>query len=219
MPKSQYFNQGFYQPEKDLLMRLSQEVISINGMNLNWIQNPHVNLDGIYKEDRLPELGLAKTICAYVTNAAQGTEGDTLYSKFGFLNSQQMTIEISVKEWKEVFNTHRPMEGDLFYVPGYDEYGPMDFFKVTFVDRDEGDGWFTLGKHHVFNVTAEKWAYASEDFGNTGVPDIDDQLPDWTNDVAINPNLEGQPWKVNDSVQTESSTFVDWTESSPFGES
>lgn len=217
MPKNQYFSQGFYQPEKDLLMKLSQEVISIHGINLNWIQNPYTNVDGLYHEDRLPDLGLAKTIVAYVKDGMQGISGEALYSKFGFMNQQTMTIQISVKEWKEVFNTHRPLEGDIFYVPGFDEYGPMDFFKVTFVDRDETDGWFPLGKHHVFEVTAEKWAYSSEDFAHTGVTDIDDQLPDWTNDTAVNPNLEAAANKVNAETETISDAYVEYNPNNPFG--
>lgn len=217
MPKNTYFSQGFYQPEKDLLMKLSQEVISIHGLNINWISNPYTNVDGLYHEDRLPELGLAKTIVVYVKDGLQGVSGEALYSKFGFMNQQTITVQISVKEWKEVFNTHRPNEGDIFYVPGFDEYGPMDFFKVTFVDRDESSGWFPLGKHHVFELTAEKWAYSSEDFANSGVVAIDEQLPDWSADITVNPNLEGNNNKVNAETETISDNYVEYNPKNPFG--
>lgn len=219
MPKSPYFSQGFYQPEKDLLMGLSQELINIHGTNVQWISNPYTNVDPLFKEDRLPELGASKTIVVLAKNAMEGLEGNALFSKFGFLNQQQMTIEIAVKEWHEVFGSHRPMEGDLFYLPMQDEYGPSDFFKVTFVDRDESTGWFPLGKHHVFTITAEKWAYSSENFGNTGFEEIDEQLPEWSNDITINPNLEAEPAKANEIVQTESDAYVSWDEKNPFGES
>lgn len=198
-------------------MSLSQEVINIHGVNINWIPNPYTNKDDLYQEDRLPNLGAATTICAYIKNALEGVSGEALYSKFGFMNQQTVVIQIAVKEWDEVFGTHRPLEGDLFYMPKFDEYGAMDFFKVTFVDRDESDGWFPLGKHHVFEISAEKWAYSSEDFAHTGVPEIDEQLPDWSNDIAVNPNLEAEPTKVNDAVQTISDTFVAFNTDNPFG--
>lgn len=220
MPKNKYFTQGSYAPEKDLLMKLSQEVINIHGVEINWILNPYSNVDEIYKEDRMPDLGAAKTICVYLKNSFDGVDGNALYSKFGFLNQQQVTLDISVKEWQEVFpDQFRPMEGDIFYMPYKDEFGPADFFKVTFIDREDSVGYFPLGKHHVFSITAEKWAYSSEDFSNTGVSEIDEQLPDWTNDISINPNLEGSKWKVNDEVQDISDAVVSWDETNPFGRS
>lgn len=219
MPKSIYFNQGAYQPEKDLLMGLSQELINIHGINIEYISNPYTNVDALYREDRLPLLGLSKTLVVLPKNALEGVDGNAMFSKFGFLNQQQFTFQVAVKEWKEIFNTHRPMEGDLFYIKTMDEYGPADFFKITFVDREDGAGWFPLGKHHVFDVTAEKWAYASEDFAHTGVAEIDTQLPDWSNDIVVNNNLQADLNKVNDVVQTTSNVVVDWTESNPFGES
>lgn len=219
MPKNPYFIQGFHEPEKELLRALSQEVISIHGLEVKWIHNPYTNVDPLYKEDRLPDLGLAKTLVILPANAAAGVDGEALYSKFGFLNQQTMDIQISEKEWKEVFGTHRPLEGDIFYIPKFDDYGPADFFKLTYVDRENPVGWFPLGKHHAFGCTAEKWAYSSEDFAHTGVPEVDDQLPEWTNDAGINPNLEADLGAQNAEIQTAADPVVDWTESSPFGRS
>ena len=122
-----------------------------------------------------------------------------------------------MKEWREVFNTHRPNEGDIFFLPKMDEYGLTDFFKVTYIYREEAVGWYSFGKHSVFQVTAEKWAYSSENFGNSGVQEIDEELPDWSNDVDINPNLNSEPWKDNEAVEKISDDFLIWDKKNPFG--
>jgi hypothetical protein len=219
MPKNPAFDFQFYQPQKDLLASLSAEVISIHGQNVEWIANPYTNVDALYREDRMPDLGPSKTIVVMLDNPEGGIDGDAIFSKFGFMNQQTISILIAVNEWKEVFDTHRPLEGDIFYLPFQDEFGPADFFKITFVDKNDAVGYFPLGRHHVFKCSAEKWAYSSENFANTGVDEIDIQLPDWSNDVTVNPTMANEVAKVNTEVQTISDTFVNWNETNPFGRS
>lgn len=217
MPKNEYFNQGWYEPEQELLRSLSQEVVSIHGINVEWIHNPYTNVDSLYKEDRLPELGEAKTLVVLPANALNGVDGEALYSKFGFLNQQTIDIQISEKEWKEIFNTVRPLEGDIFYVKKFDQYGPADLWKVTYIDRENPVGWFPLGKHHAFGVTAEKWAYSGEDFSNTGFDELDNQHADWSNDVDVNPNFESDKGSQNEVIGDVAAPFVNWDERHPFG--
>lgn len=215
-------SQGLRQNERNMLMNLNREVISQQGVETYYLQNKYVNVDSIFGEDRRPLLNTAKKIVMYIKDAFDAIQGDAIYSKFGFTNNQTMDFIISVKEWQTIFpmttagNTVRPVEGDIIYVPRWSQFGPTDFWKITFVDKYDANGYFPVGEHYAFTIQTEKWSYSSEDL-STGVTEIDSQETAFSNDVAINNNFQADPAAQNTAIETKADTILNWTESNPFG--
>jgi hypothetical protein len=215
MPRSEYFNHVANTNERNLLLDLSQEVINLHGVDVWFIPNTYVNVDDLYGEDRKPNLTNAIKIVVHVPNAA-GYEGNPEFSKFGFFNPANLDLVVSRKEWQDVAGTLRPTEGSIIYVPAWDSFGPTDFLKVDFVDKFEVGGFFPLGIHHTFTLQCSKWAYSSEDI-STGVDEIDTQIPNFTNDIVINPNGNPTDHKDNAAVITRGNAVISFDENNPFG--
>lgn len=213
--------QGARQNERDLLMNMNREVISQAGVEVYYICNKYVNVDSIFGEDRKPILDNAKKIVMYVKDATAGIQGNAVYTKFGYSNEHTMDFILSVKEWKEVFpvadgNSTRPLEGDLIYIPRWSEFGGTDFWKITFCDKYDANGFFPLGDHYAFTISTEKWSYSSEHIV-TGIAEIDAQEQESSADITVNDNMQGLPDAQNDVIETKADSILDWSESNPFG--
>lgn len=216
MPRSEYFNHVANANERGLLLSLTQEVVNHYGVDVYLIPNDYVNVDALYGEDRKPVLTNAIKIVVYVTHAAQGYDGSATFSKFGFFNPSNIDLTVSRKEWDEVAGTIRPTEGSIIYIPSWDTFGPTDFLKVDFVDKFEVDGFFPLGTHPSFTLQCSKWVYSSEDI-STGIPEIDSQIPNFTNDVSINPNGNPTDMIDNNTVSRIGEQIIDFSANNPFG--
>jgi hypothetical protein len=215
--------------ERRLLENLSQELTQLFGTELYVIPNAYNNVDKLFREDRKPVFNKAFKVPVIFMDAVEGYSGDAIYSKFGFTNAQEFSFIISAKEWREIAalnnmtgdSANRPMEGDLVYVPMQDEvpmFGATDFFRIRYVDKFAGSGWFPLGIHHTMVITCEKWTYSSEHLA-TGVTAVDSQEAPFSLDVAVNPDMSvPEPWQQNTTVQTISDDFVSFDENSPFGQ-
>lgn len=214
--------------ERRMLENLSQELCNIYGTEVYVIPNAYNNVDKMFREDRKPVFNKAFKIPVMFMDAVDGYTGNAVYSKFGFENAQEFNFIISAKEWRIAAaangltgdSANRPMEGDLVFVPMFDEapnFGATDFFKIRFVDKFAGQGYMPLGVHHTLVVTCEKWSYSSEQM-NTGVSAIDTQIPPFSTDVAVNPVIAlTNAWQQNDTVQNISNAFVGFDEQNPFG--
>ena len=204
--------------ERSLLMDINREIVAQNGIEVYYIQNPFTNVDSMYGEDRFFQLNADQTkkLVVYVKDAQGGYEGGAFFSKFGFQNRQQSEFIVSVKEWQLIFNNLRPLEGDLIYLPRWNQFGPTDFMRVNFVDKFDANGFYPLGDHYTFNLQTEKWSYSSEKM-STGIPEIDSQEVQFSADITVNPNLNAEKLKDNVSVQTLSDPIIDWNVNNPFG--
>lgn len=202
MPVSSYFeHQQYNQLAQDIVKSMSDEVIKQKGINAMWIKNPHKNVDDVYIEDRMPELKDAKKIAIYVKDYHNPFSDNPMFSKFGFLDKTHIKIQIAVLEWKEVFGDDlRPMEGDIFYIPQWNDYGEDGLFKVQYLDNASDSGWNTLGGLAFWTITAERWIYASEDISDTGHPPIDKADENYSSDVAVNPDFENEPLAQNKTL-------------------
>ena len=204
--------------ERSVMMDINRELIAQNGFEVYYIQNPFTNVDPLYGEDRFFQLNAAQTkkLVVYLKDAQGGYEGGAFFSKFGFQNRQQSEFIVSVKEWQLIFGALRPLEGDLLYLPRWNQFGPTDFMRVNFVDKFDSNGFYPLGEHFTFTLQTEKWSYSSEKMA-TGVPEIDSQEAQFSADVAVNPDLNAEALKDNVSVQTLSDPIIDWNVNNPFG--
>ena len=134
----------------------------------------------------------------------------------------------------------RPAEGDLLYMPI-----TKSFFEIKFVEAR--DPFFQLGKLYVYKLKCELWQYSSEQL-NTGQPDVDaietttsldtnqfrlslenggglllDTIDFLDTDAGYLLQegffIETQdPLANNEDLREEALTFVDFSESNPFGE-
>jgi hypothetical protein len=208
--------------ERDLLMRLNQEVIAQQGVEVYFLPNKYSTVDSLFGEDRTPLLNTAKKIVMYIKDAYNGMAGGAVYSKFGFSNQQTMDLVVSVLQWETTFpssvpgNAIRPMEGDIIYLPRWSKWGPTDFLKINFVDKFDANGYFPLGEHYAFELSCEKWSYSSEQI-RTGVPEIDIQEAAFTNEITINSAFEASPESQNATIQTKANTVLDFSAENPFG--
>jgi hypothetical protein len=228
MAKSQYFQTNpSTNSERRLIESLSQELTQLYGVEIYVIPNEFNNVDTFFREDRMPVLSKAFKVPVIFEDAKNGVSGDALFTKFGFTNNEEFSFHISAKEWREIAAANgvtgpgalRPMEGYIVFIPMQDEFpmfGSTDFFKISFIDKFESIGWFPLGIHHTLSVTCEKWSYSSESL-QTGVPAVDSQEADFSNDITVNPNVNTDPWASNQTVQDMSNQFLTFDENSPFG--
>ena len=228
MPKSQYIISNPAQnSERRLIESISQEQINLFGVEVYIIPNEYNNVDAFFREDRMPELTKAFKLPVMFQNAQEGYSGEAAFSKFGFVNHQEFDFVVSAKEWRETAALNgvigpgaiRPMEGYIVYVPTQDEYpdfGASDFFRIRYIDKFEGNGWFPLGVHHTLLITCEKWSYSSENLA-TGVPAIDANKQESSLDVTVRPDVNTDPWANNNVVQSMSDSFVAFDETNPFG--
>lgn len=216
--------------ERRLVESLSQELTQLYGIEVYIIPNEYDNVDEFFREDRNPILNKAFKIPVILQDAANGYSGGAMFSKFGFENVQEFNFYLSAKEWREIalengladYALIRPMEGYLVYVPQMDEdpmFGATDFFKIKFVDKYDGNGWFPLGIHHTLVCTCEKWTYSSEAF-TTPVDEINSQEDAYSNNITVNPDVNHDHWASNEIVQSMSDSFLSFDEfdsSNPFG--
>jgi hypothetical protein len=216
MPKSEYFQHVDNTNERNLLLELTQEVVNHYGVDVYFIPNNYVNVDKLYGEDRKPDLSNAIKIVVYIAHAQTGYDGSAAFSKFGFFNPSNIDLTVSRKEWEEVAVGVRPMEGSIIYIPSWDTFGPTDFLKVDFVDKFATDGFFPLGVHPSFTLQCSKWAYSSETL-NTGVPEIDVAMAEFSNDTFVNPNMNPTDVKDNTEISKMGETIIDFDETNPFG--
>lgn len=226
MAKSIYFQTNPAQnSERRLIESLSAESINLFGVELFFIPQSYANVDSLFREDRRPVWNKAFKVPVIFQDAVNGYSGDAIFSKYGLQNQQEFNFIVSAKEWRETAAANgitgpaaiRPMEGFIVYVPMQDEspmFGATDFFKLKFVDKFEGGGWFPLGIHHTFMCTTEKLDYASEHIV-TGVPEIDSQEANFSNDVSVNANMDADDWKNNESIQTLANAFLELNEKMP----
>lgn len=202
MPVSSYFeHQQYNQLAQDIVKSMSDEVIKQKGINAMWIHNPHKNVDDIYIEDRMPELKDAKEIAIYVKDYHNPFSDNPMFSKFGFLDKTHIKIQISVLEWNEIFGEKlRPTEGDIFYIPQWNDFGEDGLFKVQYLDNTSDSGWNTLGGLAFWTITAERWIYASEELSDVDNRRIEKKEEKYSSDVAVNQNFENEPLAQNRSI-------------------
>ncbi len=195
------------------------------------------NKDKIYGEDDITTYDSATLVEFYIKNV-DGFGGDgNFMSKFGLEIRDQVTFVIAKRVFEEEVDQNRtlirPREGDLVYFPLN-----RKLFQIKYVDNKPI--YYPLGALQTYELTCELFEYSGEQF-NTGIPDIDDiqdklslnvfdygvltqdnfalMTEDGDYLVLETYNVETiDPFSDNDSIQSESDGFLDFTERDPFSE-
>jgi len=237
-----YFNNFTNSQEQNLIEDLVIETIKIYGVDIKYIKRTLQNEDKVYGEDRqtsrYTETG---DVEMYIKNVEGfGGEGDFL-SKFNLQIRDQMTFTVARRSFEQELGTllsiTRPREGDLIYFPLN-----RKMFEIKFVEHEPV--FYQMGALQMYDLKCELFEYNSEYF-NTGFSEIDDlYVSNFLGKASIfnllvddrleSPFLmesgeqfltEGDELEVidaaaeNETIQTETDTFVNFSESNPFSES
>lgn len=171
MATSRYFRQGASY-EKTLYEDLIIEAIKIHGVDSYYCPRTVDKTDKVLNED-----GISSFVDAFPTEvyieSFDAYEGDgNLMSKFGLEMRNQLKIVVARRTWKSSvgkygkgFNSYRPSEGDLVYIPMIN-----GIFEVKYVDLESP--FYQLKNLPVYKMTIELFEYRSERI-DTGVPGID----------------------------------------------
>jgi hypothetical protein len=223
--------------EQTLLEDLIIESIKIYGEDMYYVPRTLNNKDKIYGEDDITTYDSATLVEFYIKNV-DGFGGDgNFMSKFGLEIRDQVTFVIAKRVFEEEVDQNRtlirPREGDLVYFPLN-----RKLFQIKYVDNKPI--YYPLGALQTYELTCELFEYSGEQF-NTGIPDIDDiqdklslnvfdygvltqdnfalMTEDGDYLVLETYNVETiDPFSDNDSIQSESDGFLDFTERDPFSE-
>lgn len=216
MATNPFFNNHSSFGEQTLVEDLIIESIKIHGIDLWYIYRSITNRDDVYNEDDMPIFDKARMIEMYIKSVDNFEgEGDFL-SKFGLEIRDSVTFTCAIRTFSEEigypFNIAKPREGDLIYFPI-----SRNIFEIRHVEPESI--FYQLGRLQVYDIKCDLFEFSNERF-QTNVKEIDDlfNLID-TSSANTFTELEAQdPFSMNQEIQIESNTILDWTESNPFSE-
>jgi hypothetical protein len=166
--------------EQLLVEDLVIEALKIYGMDVYYMpRTTRDQVDYLYGEDVTKEYRAAHPIEMYLEDVT-GMEGEgDFMSKFGLEIRDEVTLLVSRARFRYT-NTgyERPREGDLIYVPLM-----QNFFEITFVEHENTQAmYYTLGRGrggnvYVYALKMKQFVFSNE-YINTGVPEIDNQIRD-----------------------------------------
>jgi len=232
-----YFNNFSSFQEQLLLENLIIEAIKIYGEDMFYLPRNINNLDKVYTADDQSSYTLSFPIEMYI-KSVDGFSGDgNFMSKFGLEIRDQVVFSVAQRVFSEEIGNQlaftRPREGDIIYFPLNKKC-----FQIKYVNKQEM--FYQLGALQTWEMTCELFEYSNEDF-DTGIPEIDsiqtrlstnildraimdedgyylmdesgNYLVDETYDLE---NIIGTG--ANESIQTETDDFVDFSVYDPFSE-
>jgi hypothetical protein len=175
-----FFLQGS-KGEQNLLQDLVNEQLKIYGVEVYYIPRQFVTEKTVIKEVIQSDFTKAFPIEAYV-DSYEGYGGQqTIMSKFGIQDIDDLTLIISKERFEEYIVplthnipdkklTHRPKEGDLIYFPLGDR-----IFEIKYVEHEKP--FYQLQKNYVYELRCELFRYEDEVI-DTGIDFIDDNVED-----------------------------------------
>lgn len=215
-PTSLYFNNFEASSEQNLIEDLIIESIKIYGVDVWYLPRTVNSKDEMLNEDDLSTFDAAHQIEMYIRDVdGFGGEGDFL-SKFGVQIRDSMTLTVAMRTFDAEVNNYegdsRPQEGDLIHFPLNNK-----MFKVMHVEHEAI--FYQLGSLQVYDLRLELFEYSGERF-NTGINSIDTLFDsyDLTSNTAY-ANVESVDlFGDNQTIQTEATEILDFSETNPFGD-
>ena len=165
--------------EQLLVEDLVIESLGINGMDVYYMpRSSRDSVDMLYGEDTLKTYTSAYPLEMYLENVT-GMEGEgDFMSKFGLEIRDEVSLLVSRRRFGFTVNQTRPLEGDLIYIPLF-----QNFFEITFVEHENNQAMFhTLGRGrggnvYVYALKLKQFVFSSEVI-ETGISEIDEQIFD-----------------------------------------
>ena len=237
MTTNPFFNKYFAENEQMLYDDLVVEYIQINGMDIYYIPRNIINFNKIYETDDQSTYSTTIPVEVYL-ESIDGFQGDqNIFTKFQLEIRDQVTVSMARRTFERIIQPvtkqPRPMEGDLIYFPMNKKV-----FQIKFTNNKEI--FYPLGILPTYKLTCELFEYSGESF-DTGIPEIDilqslfslnvfdnvyitesglmitdENGNRLTNEYYDEENID--PIVDDDILKIDADTFVDWSESNPFGE-
>ena len=165
--------------EQLLVEDLVIESLGINGMDVYYMpRSSRDSVDMLYGEDTLKTYTSAYPLEMYLENVT-GMEGEgDFMSKFGLEIRDEVSLLVSRRRFGFTVNQTRPLEGDLIYIPLF-----QNFFEITFVEHENNQAMFyTLGRGrggnvYVYALKLKQFVFSNEII-ETGISEIDNQIFD-----------------------------------------
>ena len=173
-----FFLQGS-KGEQNLIQDLINEQLKIYGVEIYYMPRQFVTEKTVIKEVIQSDFTKAFPLEAYV-DSYEGYGGQqTIMSKFGIQDIDDLTLIISKERFEEYIVplthnipdkklTHRPKEGDLIYFPLGDR-----IFEIKYVEHEKP--FYQLQKNYVYELRCELFRYEDEVI-DTGIDFIDDNV-------------------------------------------
>ena len=182
MPTNFYFNNfptDQITSEQLLVEDLVIEAMQIHGMDVYYLPRTSGDSeDMLYGEDTLKTYTSAYPLEMYLENVT-GMEGEgDFMSKFGLEIRDEVTLLVSRRRFGFTVNQTRPLEGDLIYIPLF-----QNFFEIIFVEHENNQAMFyTLGRGrggnvYVYALKLKQFVFSNEII-ETGISEIDNQIFD-----------------------------------------
>lgn len=173
-----FFLQGS-KGEQNLLQDLVNEQLKMYGVEVYYIPRQYVTENTVIKEVIQSEFTKAFPIEAYVETYDGYGGQQTIMSKFGIQDIDDLTLIISKERFEEYIVplthnltnkklTHRPKEGDIIYFPLGDRV-----FEIKYVEHEKP--FYQLQKNYVYQLRCELFRYEDEVI-DTGIDFIDDNV-------------------------------------------
>jgi len=165
--------------EQLLIEDLVIEALKIYSMDVYYMpRTSEDQVDYLYGEDPVKQYTSATQIEMYLEDFT-GMEGEgDFISKFGLEIRDEVTLLVSRQRFSFSVGQHRPFEGDLIYVPLF-----QNFFEITFVEHENNQAMFyTLGRGrggnvYVYGLKLKQFVFSNEII-ETGITEIDEQIRD-----------------------------------------
>ena len=207
MPTNFYFNNFPAEQitsEQLLVEDLVIEAMQIHGMDVFYMPRTSADSeDMLYGEDVLKKYETAYNLEMYLENVTgMDGEGDFM-SKFGLEIRDEITLLVSRRRFKYTTgasNLFRPREGDLIYVPLF-----QNFFEITMVEHENNQAMFyTLGRGrgnnvYVYALHCKQFVF-SQELVHTGIEEIDEQIRDAYQRERITMSLGGSGTYLQDET-------------------
>jgi len=166
--------------------------------------------DFLYGEDTVKTYTKAHNLEMYLENiTGMDGEGDIM-SKFGLEIRDEITLLVSRRRFKyatAASNLFRPREGDLIYVPLV-----QNFFEITSVEHENDQAMFyTLGRGrgnnvYVYALKCKQFVF-SEEYIQTGVEEVDEQIRDAYKRTELSMNAGGSGTYLVDEVVYQGTNY------------
>lgn len=196
--------------EQSLIDSLTRETIYSRGIDLYYIPRAEAEIGFDYLFGENPEnfYNTGIELEFYCENISTGFDGAMAVGRFAleladiatFLVSRTRFIEEVTKVYPDI---KRPREGDLILFKT-DHSEPIFMFEITYTEKETP--FYQMGISNVYKMETEKFNYSHETM-NTGIEEID------TKDFTVEDEITDSP-----DIQTESDTFVDFSEDDPFSD-
>lgn len=157
MPINQFFKNFNSFPQQELLNSLTKEVISINGIDVLYLERTAGNIDSILNEDASSSFTKTREVEMYI-NSSEGFGGaGEAISKFGLDIQDELVLVVNKERFVDEVFLSSPREGDLIYFP----LG-KGLYEIKFVEHEKP--FYSLGKNTVYELTCELFRYSNQVF-------------------------------------------------------